>query len=137
MIIRHLFSDEQLAVGYALPPWCRVAYRDESRNSSVAYLIGLHFIMRLLRRVWEWSWEYRTSAFETRVEKLKQQAFNAGKEAVRAKLEKHHEKLMRDPCFYRRDQDSAEDAVTRACLRFAVKELEAVIEEIHCWPYRG
>ena len=50
--------------GDLLPAYYRVAYHDISRYVGVCYPIGIHWIVRGYRRVWEWSLNYRQSAYE-------------------------------------------------------------------------
>lgn len=46
-------------------PWgYRIAYIDYAIPAAVTYPIGVHLIAMASRRVWEWSFRYRQSAFE-------------------------------------------------------------------------
>lgn len=47
--------------GARIPPWHRIAYRDFVLDCAIAYPIGLHLVVKLCRRVWEWSYRYTPS----------------------------------------------------------------------------
>ena len=62
MKIEYGMYDEYM--GTPLDRWYRVAYLSQSRAVSVCYPIGIHWVIRVGRRVWEWSLHYRPSRHE-------------------------------------------------------------------------
>lgn len=48
--------------------WYRVAYYLPYKDYYVLYPIGLHLIVRFVRRLWEWSFYYKLSKLESMLE---------------------------------------------------------------------
>lgn len=64
--------------GSRIPPWHRIAYRDFFRDCAVAYPIGLHIVVKLCRRVWEWSYRYRPSRLEQMLADIRKFSYREG-----------------------------------------------------------
>jgi hypothetical protein len=64
--------------GERMPPGYRTAYIDFCRQEDVCCPIGLHWIVRFFRRLWELSFYYNPSALE----RLSMDCFYAGKAEV-------------------------------------------------------
>lgn len=54
----------RISEGDLIPSWYRVAYSDCTSMRFVCAPIGLHWIIRLGRRIWEWSLRYQPSRLE-------------------------------------------------------------------------
>ncbi len=67
-----------------IPPWFRFAYMDIFVDEMVIAPIGIHLLVRLYRRIWEWSYRYKPSKFESRyllrLIQAKQDAYRQGYE---------------------------------------------------------
>jgi hypothetical protein len=57
----------QLHDGEQIPRLYRIAYIDLCTQAAICYPIGWHLVMRLFRRIWEWSFVYSESRLETLV----------------------------------------------------------------------
>lgn len=55
----------RLMAGEQVPRWYRVAYWDVPYQETVCCPVGLHLLVRLCRRLWEWSYAYRPSWMES------------------------------------------------------------------------
>ena len=64
--------------GARIPPWHRIAYRDFGLDCAIAYPIGLHVVVKLCRRVWEWSYRYWPSRLEQLHSKARIEGYSYG-----------------------------------------------------------
>lgn len=55
--------------GECIPRFYRIAYLDLCSFCYTCYPIGIHLIARIVRRIWEWSFCYRSSRIERIVER--------------------------------------------------------------------
>lgn len=87
MIRRFYFLSQAIFKGYSkydeyrgvkMPVGYRVAYLRYDTNTFVLCPIGLHLLVRWVRRVWEWSFQYRPSAFERAMDRIRYEAFHSG-----------------------------------------------------------
>lgn len=77
-------------LGEQTPAYYRIAWYDWFEYRGVAYPIGIHLMMKLLRRLWEWSHQYRPSKIEYAVRFSRSQGYNEGYEAgYKAGIEKN------------------------------------------------
>lgn len=60
---------KRIMYGERIPDYHRVAYYDCLTAYGYAYPIGLHIIVKWIRRFWEWSLIYNCSRLETYVTK--------------------------------------------------------------------
>ena len=66
-----ILGRQNIPHGARIPRFHRIAYRDIAMQWAVCFPIGLHFIVRFFRRVWEWSHRYRPSDFEKRLAEVR------------------------------------------------------------------
>ena len=86
MIRRTVRQFEQIPQGY------RIAYLDAHRQ-GIAYPIGLHLLVRFVRRCWEWSFRYRPSTLENRINKAISEAENQARRQYKRDLERAFERI--------------------------------------------
>lgn len=83
-------------------PWLyRISYKVPSRPLMVAYPVGIHLLVRWVRRLHEWTFEYKPSKIEKRENEVYDQAFshgfNAGRDEERRRiLDKLYQRLKYD-----------------------------------------
>lgn len=53
-----------LRQGEIIPKTYRVAYYDFTGDFAICYPAGIHLLVRLARRIWEWSFKYNPSKLE-------------------------------------------------------------------------
>lgn len=56
-----------LRQGEVIPSTHRVAYYDFLRDFAICYPVGIHLLVRLARRIWEWSFKYSPSKMEMKM----------------------------------------------------------------------
>jgi len=64
--------------GNKIHPWYRISYLDYSLNRAVIAPIGIHLIVRLVHRIWEWSWMYKYSKHEIMIDSASREMYNKG-----------------------------------------------------------
>lgn len=84
--MRWKIMDEQVAAGYKVRWWKRIAYYNIDEQCAIAYPIGIHLLARWIRRIYEWSFKYKKSKFEKMLDK----SFYQGRESGR----EHHQALF-------------------------------------------
>jgi len=57
-------SKHRIACGEMIPRGYSVAYWDHPRGGAVVFPFGVHYLVMLCRRVWQWSFWYRPSWIE-------------------------------------------------------------------------
>lgn len=60
------------------PKLYRLSYFDCERSRYVLYPIGIHWIVMVARRVWEWSFYSKPSKLEKLVRQAEDKAYNSG-----------------------------------------------------------
>jgi hypothetical protein len=78
----HLLIAREVLEGEIIPTGYRIAWWDWSRNVSHAYPIGLHLVVALGRRLWEWSYRIvQPTALEQRIRRERHEAYEEGHRA--------------------------------------------------------
>ena len=61
-----------------IPNWYRVAYHLPAELAAVCYPWGIHWIVRLHRRIWERSMRYKKSEYENMIRDVRLKAYKEG-----------------------------------------------------------
>jgi hypothetical protein len=103
-------------------PYHRTAYFDVVRRQDRTAIIGLHLIVRLCRRIWEWSYCYR----ESNLENLLNDAFCKGSCSRNREIEELRDNYDRG---YRKGREEIEAYYRRLVIQIQ-QDRELTLEEL-------
>lgn len=81
-------SEQQLKDGERMPRWYRMAYFSWSDRCYIVAPIGIHLLVRIKRRLWEWSFIYRPSRLEVQMRAAVHTGYKAGYEDALKEIDK-------------------------------------------------
>lgn len=104
-----------------IPRGYRVAYCDYWRDVDICYPIGIHWIARMIRRIWEWSLNSKPSKHELYMFKFEAEILERGRESRR-------QELARQEARHRREIDELKEKHKVQLLATALKARQDVLE---------